>query len=108
MPLVRVLFTIVIVAGLAARARAAAGAAAVLAHPSSGVAAIGGTVAFGAVIGGTPPLTYRWMHDGAAVPGRSGVAMNDSTNVNLTVSNAALSDAGRYTVEVTNALGTAV
>jgi hypothetical protein len=105
-PLVRILFPVSLLS-LVAAAHAAPGPATVLAHPSSEVAAIGGTGAFGASIGGTPPLTYRWMRDGVDVPGRSGVAMNDNASVSLTVANAALVDAGRYTVEVANALGTA-
>lgn len=48
---------------------------------------------------GQPPFTYQWWKDGVAIPG--------ATEANYTISAAGAADAGRYTVIVTNALGTA-
>jgi pectin methylesterase-like acyl-CoA thioesterase len=47
---------------------------------------------------GTPPLTYQWRKDGAAIAG--------ATSPTITLASAQNSDAGSYTVVVTNAYGT--
>lgn len=48
---------------------------------------------------GTPPLTYQWMKDGAAIAG--------ATSASLSIASATAADAGSYAVKVTNAYGTA-
>lgn len=46
---------------------------------------------------GTAPLSYQWRKDGVNVPG--------ATSASLTLGNAQISDAGNYTVVITNAYG---
>ena len=66
-------------------------------HPISQTALPGATVTLSVVAGGTAPLSYQWHRDG--------VTLGGATNATLTLSNVQSSDAGRYTVTVTNAAG---
>lgn len=68
-------------------------------QPASQVVAPGGSVTLSVTASGEGPLSYQWYKDGAALAGQTGPS--------LTLANAQASDAGNYTVVVTNALGTA-
>ena len=67
-------------------------------QPTSQSVTASNSVTFSVVTTGTAPLTYQWSKNGTAIPG--------ATAASLTFSSAAASDAGSYTVVVTNALGT--
>ena len=56
----------------------------------------GGTVSITVTAVGTPPLTYQWNKDGTAIDGE--------TSSTLTLNNLIPSDAGYYTVNVSNAV----
>ncbi len=58
----------------------------------------GANAAFWATATGTAPLGFQWTFNGTAIPG--------ATSPMLTVSDAQASDAGSYSVSVTNAAGT--
>jgi len=70
---------------------------AILVQPVSHTNIDGGTVTFSVTAVGTVPLGYRWQQDGDDVIG--------ATNTTLTISSIADSDAGSYTVIVTNSVG---
>src|SRR5262249_3557825 len=55
------------------------------------------TVTLSVTAGGTPPLAYQWNLNGSPLSGR--------TLASLTLTNISNSDAGNYTVIVTNSLG---
>lgn len=67
---------------------------------STGTATLGQSITVAVTCDGTAPFTYQWFKDSAAISG--------ATNATLVLTNAKLSDAGRYTVRVTNAWGTAL
>jgi hypothetical protein len=60
--------------------------------------AVGDAAAFSVVASGTPPLNCQWSFNGTN--------LLDATNSLLVITNVQLSDAGNYTVEVSNAFGT--
>ena len=64
-------------------------------QPSSNVA--GGSVTFTATTNGTPPFTYQWF--------KNGVAIGGATRSSFTIGTLSVSDAGSYSVSVTNAAG---
>lgn len=66
-------------------------------QPKGLVAAAGSRVSFTVAATGSPPLTYQWFKDGAPVSG--------ATSSTYVIESAANSQAGRYTVTVTNAVG---
>ncbi|HEX8149914.1 MAG TPA: immunoglobulin domain-containing protein, partial [Pyrinomonadaceae bacterium] len=68
-------------------------------QPASQTANVGDGVTFAVVAGGTAPFNYRWQKDGSDIAGANGAS--------LTLSNAQLSDAGDYSVEVSNDAGVA-
>jgi hypothetical protein len=68
-------------------------------QPSSHTVDVGAMVHFDAEVAGAIPLSYLWRKDGSAIPG--------GTNPWLIITNAALSDAGTYSVRVTNSYGVA-
>jgi hypothetical protein len=68
-------------------------------QPAGVTVATGGSATFAVVAAGALPRTYQWRKDGTAITG--------ATSTILTISNAQASDAGNYTVVVTNSLGTA-
>jgi hypothetical protein len=57
-------------------------------------------VTFSLAVGGTPPLSYQWSFGGSALDG--------ATNATLTLTNVQFSQAGDYSVVITNVLGTAL
>ncbi|HXU79623.1 MAG TPA: hypothetical protein VN794_23785, partial [Methylomirabilota bacterium] len=67
--------------------------------PLSAIKCPGDTVGFAATANGTGPLAYQWRKDGAPIAGATGTSYS--------ISPIALSDAGSYTVVVTNLCGTA-
>ena len=64
-------------------------------QPQSLALYAGGTVNFSVGAAGSPPFTYQWSRNGAALPG--------ATNAVLMVPNVLPSDTGAYSVEVCNA-----
>ena len=67
------------------------------AAPAPQAVVSGQTATLSVTAAGTPPFTYRWAKDGVAIPG--------ATTATLTIANTRPSDAGSYTVTVTNAAG---
>lgn len=67
---------------------------------SIGTATIGQTVTVAVTADGTQPFTYQWLKDGAEISGATGAT--------FVLANAKLTDAGRYTVRVTNSWGSAL
>ena len=57
----------------------------------------GGSTTLRASFKGTPPLTFRWLHNGAEIP--------NATNSSLTLTNVQLSDGGAYRLRASNSLG---
>jgi hypothetical protein len=74
-------------------------APAITTQPSSATVNTGASVTFSVVASGTSPLTYQWYKSSSPISG--------ATSASYTISSAATSDAGNYSVVVTNALGTA-
>jgi hypothetical protein len=72
----------------------------IVVQPEDVEAEVGTTASFSALAGGTPPLRYQWRFEGAIIPG--------ATNATLTLPNVQFANAGRYTVVVTNLIGTDV
>jgi alpha-tubulin suppressor-like RCC1 family protein/Zn-dependent metalloprotease len=69
----------------------------ILSQPANQAVLAGDSAAFSVVAGGTPPLRYQWRFNGTNLSG--------ATNTWLTLTNVQLSQAGNYTVRVTNVLG---
>jgi membrane carboxypeptidase/penicillin-binding protein PbpC len=69
----------------------------ILAHPAAATVATGQEAMFTVKAAGIPDATYQWLRNGAAIRGAT-----DST---LKLSKVKQSDAGRYSVTVTNASG---
>lgn len=67
-------------------------------QPANATVPAGGLAAFAVVATGVPAPTYQWMKDNVAMPGE--------TNASLAVANVQASNAGTYSVAVTNARGT--
>ena len=68
-------------------------------EPQSRTNLAGTSAVFSVGANGTPPLSYQWQFNGANLPGASGAS--------LTVANVQPSDAGNYSVVVTNSAGSA-
>lgn len=69
-------------------------------QPQSASAIAGGTITLTAAASGSPTPTYQWNKDGTPITG--------ATNASLVISSAQATDAGSYTVTVTNSAGTTV
>jgi murein DD-endopeptidase MepM/ murein hydrolase activator NlpD len=69
----------------------------VITPPGNTSALLGASASFWVVAGGTPPLSYQWRHDSAAVPGATAPA--------FTVNDLQPSLAGWYDVVISNAHG---
>jgi hypothetical protein len=68
-------------------------------QPANQVVTVGGSVTFSLAVGGTPPLSYQWSFGGSALDG--------ATNATLTLTNVQFSQAGNYSVVITNVAETA-
>ena len=66
-------------------------------QPTNLAVAVGGMAAFNVLAEGTPPFSYQWSFNGTNLV--------EATNSVLVITNAQLSDAGDYAVEVANAFG---
>jgi hypothetical protein len=67
-------------------------------QPSAATVTAGSTATFSVVASGTATLTYQWKKDGTSISG--------ATAATYTIASATLTDAGSYTVAVTNGAGT--
>jgi hypothetical protein len=70
----------------------------ILTQPANETANVGGSARFSVTAGGSQPLSYQWRFGTNAVSGATGAVLN--------LSNVQLSDAGNYSVVVSNAFGT--
>ncbi|PTY06178.1 hypothetical protein DB347_12055 [Opitutaceae bacterium EW11] len=68
-------------------------------QPQSATITTGGSASFSVVAAGTAPLTYQWKKDGTAISG--------ATSATYSIASAATTDAGSYTVVVSNSAGSA-
>jgi hypothetical protein len=66
-------------------------------QPTNQTMAVGGTASFSVTAGGSPPLSYQWRFGGTNLSG--------ATNTTLILTNVQVSQAGNYTVLVTNLYG---
>ena len=66
-------------------------------QPSASSVAVGSAASLSVVAGGTAPLSYQWRKDGVAISG--------ATSSTYTIASTKNSDAGSYTVVVTNSAG---
>ena len=66
-------------------------------QPQSQTVNTGGNVTFTATATGTAPLSYQWSFNGSPIAG--------ATSSSLTLNNAQTSQAGTYSVQVSNAAG---
>jgi pectate lyase len=73
------------------------GAAGIITAPASRTAIAGSSVTFSVVASGAAPLSYQWARDGADLAGATGAS--------LTLPSVQASDAGAYTVKVSNGGG---
>ncbi len=71
----------------------------ILTAPQSQTVIAGDSANFSVLATGTAPLSYQWRHEGTNLPG--------ATASTLVLANAQLADAGAYSVEVTNSVGSA-
>jgi type II secretory pathway component GspD/PulD (secretin) len=67
-------------------------------QPASQTAICGNSATFSVIAGGTPPLGYQWYFNGSAI--------SDATAADYTIISVTASNAGSYTVVVTNVCGT--
>ena len=81
--------------------------AAIASTPVSTTVAIGFEATFSVIVTGTAPTTYRWSRNGVALPGATGTVATNNPTATLTLPRVAASDAGNYTVTVSNAFGSA-
>ena len=75
----------------------------ILTAPVGQTATVGDTITFAAVATGTPPLYYRWQHNGSNLT--DGGRINGATTPTLIVTSVQLTDDGNYTVTVSNSWG---
>jgi hypothetical protein len=68
-------------------------------QPSDQTVAVGNSAVFSVIAGGTFPLTYQWSTHGTNIPAGTGSS--------VTVTNVQFSDAGNYSVVVSNNVGSA-
>ena len=68
-------------------------------NPVSRSAVVGASATFTVVADGTAPFTYQWRKNGAAIAG--------ATTASFSIAAVAVTDAGAYTVVVTNSAGSA-
>ena len=83
--------------GLLSDAATLAFAPAITTQPSSSTVISGGAASFSVVASGTSPLAYQWKKDGSSISG--------ATSSTYTIASTQTTDAGSYTVVVTNSAG---
>ena len=83
--------------GLLSDAATLAFAPAITTQPSSSTVISGGAASFSAVATGTSPFAYQWKKDGSSISG--------ATSSTYTIASTQTTDAGSYTVVVTNSAG---
>ena len=66
-------------------------------QPASQTVAVGGTASFSVTATGTAPLAYQWKFNGTSISG--------ATSATYSISNVQTSNAGNYTVTVSNSAG---
>jgi len=74
-------------------------------QPQNQSVPLNGTATFNVDLGGTPPLTLQWLKNGLDIPADDRVS---PTNYTLVLSPTLQSDAGSYSIRVSNAYGTLV
>lgn len=75
-------------------------APAFVSQPQSQTVQVGATASFAAGVAGAQPIAYQWAVNGANIPW--------ATNTSLVLSNAQFSDAGAYSLTVSNSVGALV
>ena len=83
--------------GLLSNAATLAFAPAITTQPSSSTVISGGAASFSVVASGTSPLAYQWKKDGSSISG--------ATSSTYTIASTQTTDAGSYTIVVTNSAG---
>ncbi|HEX7653232.1 MAG TPA: immunoglobulin domain-containing protein, partial [Verrucomicrobiae bacterium] len=78
----------------------------ILNHPVSQAAGLGSNVAFTVTALGTGPLAYQWFFNGTALS--DGSRIGGSTSATLNLSTIQPTDAGNYSVQVSNSYGSAL
>lgn len=73
--------------------------------PADKTVYVGGTARFGVQYTGTAPLTFQWSHGANVLTNGAGISGADTAN--LVIANAALAEAGVYTLLLTNKYGAA-
>jgi hypothetical protein len=69
----------------------------ILPQPQSRTALAGSSATFSVVAEGTPPLSYQWLSNGVELAG--------ANSTSLTLNNLQSTDAGKYSVRVSNPVG---
>ncbi|MFZ4430540.1 MAG: Kelch repeat-containing protein, partial [Phycisphaerales bacterium] len=77
----------------------------IITQPVNVSVAAGGQASFSVVASGDPPLAYQWRRNGQ--PLADGGSVQGVSSASLTIQPASVSDAGFYSVSVTNAVGVA-
>lgn len=72
-------------------------------QPSAQAADAGSTVTFTAVLAGAPPFSYRWRYNGVTLA--DGGNISGATNATLRISGVKVSQAGAYSLVVSNVSG---
>jgi hypothetical protein len=72
-------------------------------QPAGRAVEAGSTVSFGVAVAGTPPFGYQWRRNG--VPLVNGGGVSGVTSTNLVLTGVSVTDAGSYSVVVTNQAG---
>lgn len=88
---------IYVTSGTTVRRGVAGAAPTITTQPGNQTVAAGSTASFSIVATGTPAPSYQWHFNGTAIAGATGTS--------LSIANARASDAGPYTVTVSNSLG---
>jgi hypothetical protein len=73
-------------------------------QPVATTACVGGQATFGVGVTGTQPITYQWLFYGTNSAG-SPVPIPGATNATYTINNVQSTNAGWYSVQVSNPLG---
>ncbi len=69
----------------------------IIVQPQGQIVAVGSSATFSVTAAGAPPLTYQWQFNTTNI--------NGATNTSLTLTNVTFSEAGSYSVTITNSFG---